>query len=270
MGVIGRRNVLSCVLVGVLAGVAAGRAGEVDYIPSRDYAVVVQREISQAKSSVTVCLYRIALQPHRSDSPVMRLAESLRKAQAAGLRVEVFLDQNVPFQDKEGPDTGRAESANGAAIQFFRSLGIPVYVDDPAVTTHAKVVVIDESTVLLGSSNWTDAAFTRNQEANFRVRSPSAAKAVLKEIRSRRWQEPPSDGESAGVPAEFLLNPAYLGRMSGGDERALDVYLYLVREGAVSRSTEILFLIKTWPNLSVWFRPATVGTTPQSTKSFAR
>ncbi|MBK8871973.1 MAG: hypothetical protein IPN19_13305 [Elusimicrobia bacterium] len=234
-GVVGGRAVFFFLLVGGLAG----EVGDVEYVPSRDYAVVAEREINRAKSSVAVCLYRIALQPQRSDSPVMRLAESLRKAHGAGVRVEVFLDQNVPFHDEEGPDTGRAESANGAAIRFFRSQGIPVYVDDPAVTTHSKAVVIDETTVLAGSSNWTDAALTRNQETNILVRSPVAAKAVLKEIRSRVWQEPPPDGESVAVPAEFLLNPAYLGRMSKGDERALDVYLYLVREQAGSASTDI-------------------------------
>jgi hypothetical protein len=60
VGAVGGRVVLFFLFVGFLAGGVAGEIGDVEYVPSRDYAVVAEREINRAKSSVTVCLYRIA------------------------------------------------------------------------------------------------------------------------------------------------------------------------------------------------------------------
>ena len=62
VGAVGGRVVLFFLFVGFLTGGVAGEIGDVEYVPSRDYAVVAEREINRAKSSETVCLYRIASQ----------------------------------------------------------------------------------------------------------------------------------------------------------------------------------------------------------------
>lgn len=223
---------MAAALLGFLSPHAMGAPAEAKFIPSREYAATVERELEKAKSSITVCLYLFTLRPQQHDSPVLQLAETLRKAHQAGLHVAVLLDQNISFVDEDGPDTDRAEGKNAAAYAFLKAQGIPVYFDDVSTYTHAKVVVIDEETVITGSSNWTDAALERNQETNVLIRSKPLAKEILTDLKNIPRVEPLPNYDDAGVnvPAEFLLNEAYFGRMSRGDERALDIYLYLVRE----------------------------------------
>ena len=84
---------------------------------------------------------------------------TLVDARKAGAQVEVFLDQGAV-----DPEEGRG--FNGPACAFFQGQGIPVFQDDASTVVHAKAIVIDEKTVLLGSTNWTDAALNKNLEAN--------------------------------------------------------------------------------------------------------
>lgn len=226
------RSILTAVLVGVLAPYASAAPAEAKFIPSREYAATVQKELTQAKRSITVCMYLFTLRPQQHHSPVLLLAETLRKAHEKGIRVEVILDQNISFVDEEGPSTDQAEGKNAAAYAFLKAQGIPVFFDNASTYTHSKVVVIDDETVIAGSSNWTDSALNRNQETNFLIKSKPLAQQILADLKTIPHVDPlPNyDDPVVDVPAEFLLNGAYLGRMSRGDERALDISLYLIRE----------------------------------------
>jgi hypothetical protein len=204
--------------------------GDLEYIPPREYAAVVGKELAKAKSSITVCLYLFNLRPQRHNSPVLRLAEDLRKAHQNGVRVEVILDQNIPFEENGGASTGLSEGKNAAAVRFLRAQGIPVFFDNAAVYTHSKVVVIDEKTVILGSSNWTDTALNRNRESNVLLRSQTLARELLDEFHKIPRIEPAPEDDEVFVPDEFIRNENYFGRLARGDARALDLYLWLVRE----------------------------------------
>jgi len=50
----------------------------------------------------------------------------------------------------------------------------------PALTS--KVLIVDGETVLLGSTNWTAAAFQKNVEADLLVRSTETARELLQEL----------------------------------------------------------------------------------------
>lgn len=235
---------LTAALLAFLTPQAMGFPAEAKFIPSREYAATVQAELEKAKSSITVCMYLFTLRPQQHDSPVLKLAESLRKAHQAGVRVNVILDQNIRFFDEEGLDTDQAEGKNAAAYAFLKAQGIPVFFDDVSTYTHSKVVVIDEETVIAGSSNWTDSALNRNQETNFLLRSKPLAKEVLAVFKTIPQVDPLPNYDDAGVnvPAEFLLNKDYFGRMSHGDERSLDIYLYLIREQSKTPESRSLTL----------------------------
>ena len=135
--------------------------GEVEYIPARSYFATVQREIEQAKSSISLSLYLFSFQPNESRSEVFQLAESLKKAHDAGIKVDVVLDQNIDFIGEEGASVA---AKNLAAYVFLRKKGIPVYFDNAVTYTHAKALIIDGKTVIVGSSNWSRAAFDVNEE----------------------------------------------------------------------------------------------------------
>jgi hypothetical protein len=204
--------------------------GEVEYIPPRSYFATVQREIERAKTSISVCLYLFSFQPNESRSEVFRLAESLKKAYDAGIKVDVVLDQNIDFVGEEGASVA---AKNLAAYVFLRKSGVPVYFDNATTYTHAKALVIDEKTVIVGSSNWSRAAFDVNEETNVLIRSTSVAQDMLKELRAIPREEPAPSGPSVSVPAGFLLDNGMFGQMlTRSDERAFDVYFFLLRENA--------------------------------------
>lgn len=95
---------------------------------------------------------------------------------------------------------------------------------------HAKAVVFDETSVLAGSSNWTEAAFHRNIETNLLVRDPAAAREALDVIRRAGRRRLARQDDAARLPAGFL-SAKYAGALVGHlEERAFDLYLLILRE----------------------------------------
>ncbi len=234
--------VVGCLIYVQGMGVCA--TGVVESVPGRVYFETVRKELDRASSSIFVCLYSFTFRPQLADSPVFALAQSLKKAHERGVHVEVLLDQNIDFLE-EG-DGGVMEGKNVPAYSFLREQGISVFYDDPTTYTHAKCVVIDGETVILGSSNWTDSALNRNFETNVLVRSKALARDVLAEIRAVPRQEPiPTyHDDFVSVPLEFLQNPTFFGRMvNRKDDRAFDAYLYLVRKAQEKREASLRLVL---------------------------
>jgi hypothetical protein len=229
-----------CFLVAIwLAPHLYAYSSQTEYVPPRDYFATVQRELAKAKKSITVCMYLFTLRPNQSTSPVFQLAESLKKAHDAGVRVEVILDQNINFSEGEERASDLSEGKNAPAYTFLKAQGIPVYYDDAATYTHAKALVIDEETVIAGSTNWSESALNRNQEINLLVRSTEVARDVLVTLRTIPRQAPLPNSEIfvVEVPGDFLEDESLLGRMTAqSDERAFDTYLYLIKQSTDSFS----------------------------------
>lgn len=215
---------------------AGGWALEARYVPARDYFATAQAEIDKAQRSVTVCLYLFSLRPQQSDSVVFQLAEALVRARRRGVAVNVLLDQNHHFVEAGERGSDPLEGKNRAAYAYLKSQGVNVAYDGAATYTHTKALVIDEETVLLGSSNWSDSAMNRNEEGNLLVRSKAVARQTLDAIGGIGRQAPlPNHTDHAvALPLDLLTNGT-LGKMvRRTDERALDTYLYLLnaeREG---------------------------------------
>ena len=213
-------------------GAGYSASAQVVHVPARDYFATVQREMAHAKSSITVCMYLFALRPDQTGAMVYQLAETLKKAHDAGVRVEVILDQNINFSDGGEPGSDLSEGKNLFAYRTLRSYGIPVYYDDGAIYTHSKVVVIDQETVIAGSTNWTDSALNRNRETNLLVRSKSVAREVLSTLRAIPRQDPLPNYDDAAVeiPLGFIEEGDLFGRMTReNDARAFDTALFLYK-----------------------------------------
>ncbi|MDI3327260.1 MAG: phospholipase D-like domain-containing protein [Alicyclobacillaceae bacterium] len=104
-----------------------------------------------------------------NDETVLR---SLARAAGRGVEVHVLLD---PRQ----PDRWFAQdflAASGADVRLYRSRGERL---------HAKVLVADEETVVMGSANWTNRAFEVNHELNVAFRSRRLAAEILEDWRSQ-------------------------------------------------------------------------------------
>ena len=145
----------------------------------RWYCEAVERAFSEAQASIDLLLSNAQLE----ENP---LWEPLLAAAARGVRIRVLLDAS----DWESSITEK----NRPALAFLNEHGIDARFDDPAVTTHAKLAIVDREVVVLGSTNWNPYAFTEQEQANVRVDDRTVG-AVFSEYFDRLWEGMLSPGE---------------------------------------------------------------------------
>jgi len=150
------------------------------------YASFVQALIERARSSVHVVLYRVSVYPGYADSTANRLVDGLIRAAQRGLDVRIVIDDCQFYAD--------SAAANLTSALYLYQHGIPVRFDDPRETTHAKLLVIDGTHVVVGSTNWNYYALERNVEANVALLGMSAVADVFEAFFDTLWR----DGRSVG------------------------------------------------------------------------
>lgn len=120
-----------------------------------DCAALVVREIATAQHEILVQAYNFT-EPH--------IIAALIAAAGHGVRVTLLIDKISAHQKGEGVDA-------------CAHAGIMVAVDRQPRIAHNKVMVIDGTTVLTGSFNWTTSAEIANAENLLVVHSPALAAA---------------------------------------------------------------------------------------------
>jgi phosphatidylserine/phosphatidylglycerophosphate/cardiolipin synthase-like enzyme len=137
--------------------------------------------LAHATTSVHAALYRVSVYPQFKDSATSALVDGLIQAAGRGLEVRVLMDDCSFYADS-------AEANLESAIFLYQN-GLDVRLDDPDVTTHAKLLVVDGETVVLGSTNWNYYSVERNIEANVAlVRMPDVA-SVFESYFASLWAE---------------------------------------------------------------------------------
>ncbi|MBI5154834.1 hypothetical protein HZA57_06325 [Candidatus Poribacteria bacterium] len=100
---------------------------------------------------------------------------------------------------------------SSATIEFANRLmaaGIEVYRDDPTVTTHAKMLLIDDEEVIVGSTNWSIQALEENNECSVLVHSPEMVQKVYRPYVDQIFaaatnnKEPMPEGAASGTGPE--------------------------------------------------------------------
>lgn len=104
------------------------------------------------------------------------LTDAVRRAIERGVRVMIVLDAGMSTHP----------SANTAKLH---EMGANVRLS-PGVLLHHKVMIFDRKTVVLGSANFSQAAFDRNDENVLIIDAPHFAQAMLKEA-MRCWRAEP-------------------------------------------------------------------------------
>jgi cardiolipin synthase len=213
---------------------------DTEYLPASKYYEAALTEISNAKSTIQVFMYLISVFPDQPNSQSTKLVEALANAKARGVDVKVTLDQNIDFLE-ESREEAIYQNKNQEAYELLKRSGVPVFFDEANTYTHAKAIVIDGETVILGSTNWSKAALTKNHEASALIRSKEFAQSLLADMSSIKIQEVPAVlTPTVSIPKEFLLKESHLGEMvSQADERVFDVYLYLLSQHTGSEDTKL-------------------------------
>ena len=157
--------------------VAYGKSYLVDdltFLPTEDCRLKLHYTIRDAKESIYIVMYTI-VPSHATAEPILGLIKDLAAAQKRGVKVKVILD------DLSGKYRKRE---NEPAYKLLSQKGIDVTYDTKDITTHTKLVVVDEYITIVGSQNWSISAFTFNADSSVLIKSKEVAKEFLRHIAS--------------------------------------------------------------------------------------
>jgi phosphatidylserine/phosphatidylglycerophosphate/cardiolipin synthase-like enzyme len=145
---------------------------EVYFSPKGGCTQAVVREMRHARQSILVQAYSFTSAP---------IAAALVEAARRGVLIEVVLDKSNK--------TGRYSAAD-----FVAHAGIPTWLDEKHAIAHNKVMIIDGTTVITGSFNFTKAAEESNAENLLIIRSEDLASLYSKQFIEHRNHSSPYSG----------------------------------------------------------------------------
>jgi phosphatidylserine/phosphatidylglycerophosphate/cardiolipin synthase-like enzyme len=126
----------------VSAGPLAAEIIQVFFSPHGGATEAVVSELGNAKKDVIVQAYSFTSAP---------IAKALLAAHKRGVKVTVVLDRSQ-------------RTAKYSSATFLRNVGIPTYIDAKHVIAHNEIMIIDGTTLITGSFNFTKAAEEKNAE----------------------------------------------------------------------------------------------------------
>ena len=154
-------------VIGATRGAAAALPTcEVLFSPGEDCLSRIQSLVAAAQSTIEICVYTV------TDD---RISRKIAEAHARGVKIRIIAD-DLKTEDP------------GSDIEQFRTLGIPLLLDDSRHQMHHKFAVFDGRTALTGSYNWTRSAAEHNQE-NVVVSDDPRLVGALSDEFERLWAQ---------------------------------------------------------------------------------
>lgn len=147
-------------------------ASNVIPIPNREYLPALHKVLNSAQKKILVFMFEARYYPQYPDDPNMTIIKDLVAAHKRGVKVTVLLDasswnvSNTIMNKKFG--------------DYLKSKGIDVWYDPPDVTSHDKLIMVDDSITIVGSTNWSYYALERNNEVSVIIYSKELTKALEK------------------------------------------------------------------------------------------
>ena len=142
---------------------------QVYFSPNGGAAAAIIKEINGARTEILMQAYSFTS---------ASIAKALIEAHKRGIKVQAILDKSQ-----------RSERYSSAT--FLANSGIPTFIDGEHAIAHNKIMVIDGTTVVTGSYNFTRAAEERNAENLLIVKSKDLAALYVKNWQLHREHSEP-------------------------------------------------------------------------------
>lgn len=126
-----------------------------------EYPAIVCRAMRSAKKSIKVAMFSISA-GYAKRNPMSAIMREVIAAAERGVRVTVIAD----WCHHSG---GNLYAVNERTLDYLREHGVETLFDSPAHKTHDKIVLIDDSVLVIGSHNWSRAAMESNSEVSVMV-----------------------------------------------------------------------------------------------------
>lgn len=170
--------------------ISAFEAENVVMMANRDYYPILHEAIQKAEDEILVIMYQARTYPDHPEGVNELLYQDLFDAVSRGVRVEIILDAS---SWNLGSTYQNLQLAN-----LLREGGITVLWDPPDVTSHNKMILIDDDIIIIGSTNWSYYALARNNEISVMIKSPelySEVREYYDNIRAHSTEELILDAE---------------------------------------------------------------------------
>lgn len=218
----------------------------VENVSGDKYFLLVKDALLRAEKSVYVMMPVIEY-PYFKNSKVNQLVNALIVARERGVDVEVILDQTAKRVKTADGSEWRTTGRSVKAYTRFISTGVQVHFDDPRQSMNAATIIIDNKRVILGSTNWIEAAIDKSIETNVLVDSGELADNLTGYFRTIRI-DPGIDayieliGPAVMLPGDILENPRIVPRMiRNHDEQVFDTYLFLLQRFDGNSAGDVVF-----------------------------
>jgi phosphatidylserine/phosphatidylglycerophosphate/cardiolipin synthase-like enzyme len=155
-------------------------AGPVTPLTNRQVAPALLACIDGAVERIRLVLYALAYDERYPDSDPALLVAAFGDAQARGVDVQLLLDASDWITDN---------GINDDAIALLRAADVPVFHTPGSVTTHAKVLVCDDTTVV-SDANWSYSSLALYNGTSARIVDGATADQV-----AAWWAELQAEGQ---------------------------------------------------------------------------
>jgi phosphatidylserine/phosphatidylglycerophosphate/cardiolipin synthase-like enzyme len=167
--------ILLAFIIGFLLGnnkwqcpACASPEGDITPLINEEYYPVLINEIENANSNIDIVIYEFKW--YDNNNSVVQLRNLLAQRAEDGIKIRIILDQSKWY----GQITDLSEENNKTG-NWLAERGVYVKLDSLKTTTHDKLVIIDDNTVLVGSHNWGSSALTKNNEASVMIKGKEVA-----------------------------------------------------------------------------------------------
>lgn len=160
---------------------------DVEPVNNQYYLPKIMELISGAETSIKVIMYNMMWYSKYPDSPSNKLINELCKAAKKKIKITVILNH-----DRKN---GKIINENKEAGDILKKAGVNVLYDPLDQTTHAKLMIIDNRFVVIGSFNWSYYSIEKNNEVAVIIDSKEIAHQYTKyfaNIAIRSSSEPTS------------------------------------------------------------------------------
>ena len=153
---------------------------DVEIINDRDYFPRVHQLFQDASHSIYVIMFSAHYYDRYPNSPSNILLRDLADAKKRGVDVKVILEQGKSVSGGWFGSKKIQPEQHQRVTQFLKQHGVPYVLDAPNTSTHAKLIVVDELYTVVGSTNWSYSAITKNFETAVVIKSRETAKSYIR------------------------------------------------------------------------------------------
>jgi len=150
-------------------------AEDVVVVNNLEYFPTVHKLLSEAKKSIYVIMFSARYYDDYPDSKSNILFNDLADAKKRGLDVKYILEQELPEKGKTAEKDRIYPKEHNRVMDFLKKNNIAYTLDNPDITTHSKLIIVDGMYTVVGSTNWSYSALTKNNETSVIIKSVNLA-----------------------------------------------------------------------------------------------